>query len=146
MKFTANDFTTDLPDNWQDRSMLTLVGPTDGAGFAPNVVIMRQPVSPQTSIEDYARQQRAVTEAEIPDLEVLDERPTTVNNAPAYQRLQRFTAQGRRLQQAQTYVLGHSVIFVITCTALLENFDKQINAFRRVVDHFQLSPRPPATF
>lgn len=144
MKFTANDFTTDLPDGWQDRSMLTLVGPADGSGFAPNVVIMREPVSPRTSIEDYAREQHALARAEIPDLEVLDERPTTVNSAPAYQRLQRFTARGRRLQQAQTYVLSDRVVFVITCTAPLDNFDSQIPAFRRVVDNFQPSSALPA--
>jgi hypothetical protein len=138
MKFVANGFTTEMPEGWQDRSMITLVNTAGEAGFAPNAVIMREPVSPRTSIEDYAAQQRLLTIREIPDLEVLDERPATVNGAPAFQRLQRFESQGRRLQQAQTYVLGDSMVFVITCTATLEQFNQNISAFRHIVDHFQI--------
>lgn len=138
MKFVANGFATEMPEGWQDRSMITMVGPVTVSGFAPNAVIMREQVSTRTSIKDYAAQQRLLTAREIPDLEVLDERPTTVNGAPAFQRLQRFTSQGRRLQQAQTYVLGDAVVFVITCTATLEQFNESIPAFRHIVDHFQL--------
>lgn len=138
MKLISNGFVTALPEGWEDRSMITLVGPAGGAGFAPNVVVMRQRVAPQTGVEDYARQQRAATEAEIPGLEVLDERAALVGGAPAFQRLQRFAAQGRLLQQAQTYVLGDGVVFVLTCTATLEQFDEQIPHFRSVVENFRL--------
>lgn len=138
MKFIANGFVTELPDGWQDRSMLTLVNATDAGGFAPNIIVMRQSVAPETSIEDYVRQQRLITEAEIPDLEVLDERLAQVGGVPAFQRLQRFVAQGQTLQQAQTYVLGDREIFVLTCTATLEKFNDQIPYFRQVVENFRL--------
>jgi hypothetical protein len=138
MKFIANGFTTDLPDNWQDRSMITLVGPPRD-GFAPNAVVMRQPVGPRVSIEDYAQEQGQAARAEIPGLEIIDERPARVNGCPAFQRLQRFSAQGRMLQQAQTFILGNGMIFVITCTATLEHFNDSIPTFRRFVDAFQIS-------
>lgn len=138
MRLIANGFVTELPEGWEDRSMITLVGGAGTAGFAPNVVIMRQGAAPQTSIEAYAREQRAATEAEIDDLEIVDERAATVGGAPAFQRLQRFSAQGRRLQQAQTYVLGDRVVFILTCTATLEQFNDHIAHFRRVVDTFRL--------
>lgn len=138
MKFIANGFVTELPDGWQDHSMVTLVNAADAGGFAPNIIVMRQAVAPETSIEDYAHEQRRITEAEIPDLEVLDERVAQVGGAPAFQRLQRFVAQGHALQQAQTYVLGDREIFVLTCTATLEKFDDQIPYFRRVVENFRL--------
>ncbi len=137
MKFIANGFTTDLPDDWQDRSMITLVGPPRD-GFAPNAVIMREPVGPRVSIEDYAREQREAALAEIPGLEIIDERPTRVNGCAAFQRLQRFSAQGRMLQQTQTFVLAKGLVFVITCTAALEHFDASIPAFRRLADAFSV--------
>lgn len=138
MKFVANGFVTELPQGWQDRSMITMVNLADTEGFAPNIIIMRQQISPQTSIEDYAHEQRLATAAEIPDLEVIDERAAVVGGAPAFQRLQRFVAQGQTLQQAQTFVLGDREVFVLTCTATLEKFNDNIAHFRRVVDNFRL--------
>ena len=138
MKFVAHGWTTEMPAGWQDRSMVTLVRPSpDGRSFAPNVVVLRQAVAPRTSIEDFARAQRAAAVAEIPDLQILDERPATVGGAPAYQRLQRFTAQGQQLQQAQTYILRDATVFVVTCTATLAQFNDQIADFRRIVDGFR---------
>jgi hypothetical protein len=138
MKLIANGFVTDIPEGWEDRSMITLVGPGGADDFAPNVVVMRERIEAGADVADYARRQRAMTEREIPDLQVLDERLTTVGGAPAFQRLQRFDAGGRRLQQAQVYVLTGHTAFVLTCTATLEQFDEQIPHFRRVVDSFRL--------
>ncbi|HEY0078955.1 MAG TPA: DcrB-related protein [Pyrinomonadaceae bacterium] len=145
MRLIANGFVADLPEGWEDRSMITLVGRPEGTGFAPNVVVMRQRVAPQTSIEAYAREQRAATEAEIPGLEIIDERTATVGGAPAFQRLQRFSAHGLQLQQAQTYVLGDGLVFVLTCTATLEQFNHHIAHFRQVVDSFRLFNPETAT-
>lgn len=136
MKLIANGFVTELPEGWEDRSMITLVRP-GGDDFTPNVVVMREPVAAGADVADYARQQRAITARELPDLEVLDERLTTVGGAPAFQRLQRFDAGGRRLQQAQVYVLAGRTAFVLTCTATLEQFDEQIPHFRRIVASFR---------
>ena len=137
MKFVANDFTTELPDMWQDRSMITLVGPPKN-GFASNVVIMREDIPLNLSIEDYALQQRKAALAEIPGIEIIDERPTKINGSPAFQRLHRFIAQGRQLQQAQTFILGHEVVFAITCTATVENFNESISSFQQIVNSFQI--------
>lgn len=145
MKLVANGWATELPAGWQDRSMVTMVKPSDGRTFAPNVVVTRQPVTPQTSVEDFARQQRAATLAEIPDLQILDERPTQVAGAPAFQRLQRFASRGQNIQQAQTYVLKDAVVLVITCTATLEQFDAQIADFRRILDSFRFFDADAAT-
>lgn len=137
MKFIANGFTTELPDAWQDRSMITLVGPPKN-GFAPNVVIMREEIPLTLSIEEYAKRQRDAATAEIPGIEVIDERPTVVNGAPAFQRLHRFATQGRTLQQAQTYILGRGVVFAITCTATIDNFNESIPSFQQIVNMFQV--------
>ena len=137
MRLLANGWAVELPALWQDRSMITLVRAAGGGAFAPNIVVVRQPVTPRTSIEEFAAEQREATRAEIPGLQILDERPTTLAGAPAYQRLQRFNAHGQQLQQAQTYVLREATVFVITCTATLGQFNEAAADFRRVVDSFR---------
>lgn len=138
MKTTSNEFIAEMPDSWEDRTMTTLVGPADGSGFAANTVIVRERVTPRTSIEDYAGRQRQLMAAQIADLQVLDERPATLNGRPAYRRLQRFSAQGRRVQQMQTFVLADTVIYTITCTAAADTFNQHTSAFERIRDSFRV--------
>lgn len=143
MKVTANGWTTELPPGWDDRSMITLVGPVGSSGFAVNIVVTREQVDPDTSVEDYAHEQRAAIQGEVEGYEILDERPTTVGGAPAYQRLQSFQIEGEQLQQVQTFVLGDRVMFVITGTATVADFDDNTPAFRRVVEAFSLFDLEP---
>lgn len=140
MKMTANGFTLDLPDDWEDRSMITLVGTTGASGFAANVVITREDVPAGTSIETYAAMQRDAMQDEVDNLEILDERPTRVAAAPAFQRLHRFRIDEDEIQQVQTFILApDNTIFVVTGTAAISDFDQSLPAFRRVVETFQLS-------
>lgn len=137
MKIIANGFTTIVPDGWDDRTMTTLVGSVGASGFAANIVVTRERVDARMSVEDYAAGQREAMLAEIPELEILDERPTSISGAPAFQRLQRFTIEGEQLQQAQTFVLANGIIFVITMTTTIADFDKQIPALRSVTDNLR---------
>jgi len=137
MRLVSNSFSTELPSGWEDRSMMTLLGPRDATGFASNIVIVRERIGSRVSVEDYAARQRAAMEREIAAIEVLDERPARINGSPAYQRLQRFSAQGHRVQQAQTFILREGTVFVVTCTAALSDFDNHLDAFRKVVDEFR---------
>lgn len=136
--FIANGFTFEMPENWHDRSMITVVEAAESKAFASNVIVMRQEVPNGTSIEDYARQQLVATRQAISDLIVLDERQTSINNCPAVQRLQRFVANGQQLQQAQTYILAGEIVLVVTCTATLDDFAEVGHAFRRILDTFRL--------
>jgi hypothetical protein len=134
-KFIANGFSTVLPENWADRSVLTLVSQEAKGGFATNIIVLRQEVSGATSVEDYAREQLNAVAADVENFELLDERPATIQGQPSYQTLQRFTANGKILQQAQTYILHNRTIFAFTCTALVREFDAAIPAFRAVMDN-----------
>lgn len=139
MEFTAHQWKSALPAGWSDRSMITLVGATGASGIAANIVVTRQQIDNQTSIEDYAEAQKQMMMREIEHVEILDERPTTVNGAPAFQRLQRFEAENFQVQQAQTFVLGADSVFVITGTAALEDFNKITGAVREFTENFQFT-------
>ncbi len=139
MKFTANKWKSVLPDGWVDRSMITLVGATGAAGIAANIVVTREEIDGQTSVEDYAETQKQAMMQEIERVEILDERPTTVNDALAFQRLQRFQIEDLYIQQAQTFILGGGSVFVITGTAAVEDFNGIIGAVREFTESFQLT-------
>lgn len=139
MKFNANNWNSVLPDGWSDRSMITLVGATGASGIAANIVVTREAVDNRTSIEDYAERQKQLMMREVERIEILDERATTVNNAPAFQRLHRFQVENLQIQQAQTFILGGGSVFVITGTAALEDFNNIIDAVREFTENFQLT-------
>ncbi|HXG84036.1 MAG TPA: DcrB-related protein [Pyrinomonadaceae bacterium] len=138
MKFTANEWKSVLPGGWADRSMITLVGATGASGIAANIVVTREELDGQTGVEDYAESQKQAMAEEIERLEILDERATTLNGAPAFQRLQRFQIEDLIVQQAQTFVLDKNVVFVITGTASVEDLDAIIDAVRAFAENFRL--------
>lgn len=128
-----------MPEDWADRSMITLVGETGAAGIAANIVVTREEIDSRMSVEDYAESQKQAMMDEIERLEILDERATTVNDAPAFQRLQRFQVEDLYIQQAQTFILGEGSVFVITGTAAVEDFNGIIDAVRKFTENFQLT-------
>ena len=137
MKTTAPDFVADVPPGWEDRTMTTLIGPQDSSGFAANVVVIRDRISLGSDLEDYVRTQRLAMSESVTGLEVLDERPMVLGGKRAYRTLQRFSAQGRHLQQLQIFVLSGAVVFVITCTATAGSYNEHARAFQRITDSFR---------
>jgi hypothetical protein len=134
----ANGVQAELPEGWEDRTMVTLVGPRGARGFAANIVITREPIGGAAGVADYARRQLAAMKAELPRLEVLDEREVAHRGAPAFARLQRFEAGDDVVQQAQTFVLSGATVYVITCSAQRDDFDAHIPAFRQITESFRV--------
>lgn len=141
MPFFTNDFQLDLPDGWQDGSLITLLGPTSANGFAANVVFTREVVKAETGVEEFAAAQLNASNDLIVNLEILDERTLPLGGLPAFQRLRRFELEGRKLQQLQTFVRYLSQVFAITCTAEAAEFETHAAAFREIVNSFQLFER-----
>lgn len=138
MKFTANDFTTALPPQWEDRTMITLIAPFTPGSFAANVVITKHFVKADESLEDFAQAQLGILQTSLPEFELLDQRFTTVNDYSSYQQLHRFQSENGILQQVQTFMISESVVFAITGTARIEEFERHLAAFRAVVENFQI--------
>ncbi len=139
MKLTNNGWNGELPEDWEDRSMITLTGPVDDDGFMANIVVTRDKIDANLSIEEYAQIQREAMDNEIPNVEVLDERATTLHGKPAFQRLQKFSIEDQSIQQVQTFVLGNATVFVITGTSSVETFNNSIQAFKAFTESFELT-------
>lgn len=133
------DWAGKIPDGWRDGSLITLIGDTGKSGVAANIVVNREVVEASTTIEDYAALQADLMQREIAELQILDERPITIKGVPAFQRLMRFIAEDIAFQQVQTFFLRENVIYAITGTAAVEDFDESIYAFKEFVESFEFS-------
>lgn len=138
MRYLTGKFSLDVPDDWQDRSIFSFVAGSAPSEFAPNVVITREQIDAETSIEDYANRQFNITQAEVQGLQIIDRITTYINNLPAVQTIQTISAHGLNLQQLQTFVLAEAEIFIITCTTTAAAFNQNLPNFKKVVESFRL--------
>lgn len=140
MKLVANGWKSIIPNGWEDRSMITLVGAMGTSGFAPNIVVTREKLDPPMSLVQYAQTQKEAMMQELPNVAVLDERELRIKNVLAFQRLQRFQIENQFIQQAQTFFLSGDTILAVTGTATVEDFNNSIDAFREFVENFEIAP------
>ena len=138
MRFDGGIFALDLPDDWQNRSIISFIAEVAPTEFAPNVVITREPVDEETSIEDYAGRQFAVTQSEVEGLQIVEQRNTSIGGKPAVQIVQKISAHGLKLQQLQTFILADEEIFIVTCTATGASFEQHLPRFQKIVESFRL--------
>lgn len=138
MLFQGGNYALEVPNDWQDRSIITFVATVAPNEFAPNVVVTREPIDPEASVEDYAARQFAVTQAEVQGLSIVEQTNTTVGGKPAVQIVQKIEAHGLVLQQLQTFVLGNEEIYIITCTATGASFQRHLPQFKKTVESFRL--------
>ena len=139
MRYQANHFTLETPDDWRDRSIITFVAPSSPNEFAPNVVITREAFDAEMSIEDYAHRQFAIAQKEVAGLKVLKQKNITLSGNRAIEIIQKLSAHGLNLQQLQTFVILKTEICIITCTATVGNFSTYLPRFRKILDSFRIS-------
>lgn len=139
MDYQTNKFALHIPDDWQDRSIITYAANYSPGEFSPNVVVTREPVPIDTSIEDYANFQFSITQAEVQGLQIINRENTMISGRPAVQIVQTIAAHGLSLQQLQTFVLSDEIIYVITCTATAATFEQYISQFQKIAQSFKLN-------
>lgn len=139
MRYQANNFTVETPDDWQDRSIITFVAPISPNEFAPNVVITREAIDGEMSAEDYAHRQFGVARREVDGLKILKQKNIILGGKPAIEIIQRLSAHDLNLQQLQAFILMDGEICVITCTATVGSFSQYLPRFRKILDSFQIN-------
>lgn len=139
MQYQSNNFALDVPDDWQDRSIISFTATVSPNEFAPNVVITREIIDAETSVEDYTHQQFNITQAEVQGLKIVDQQNITIGGRAAVQIVQKISAHGLNLQQLQTFILGNEEIYIITCTATAASFEQHLPRFQKIAQTFQIS-------
>jgi hypothetical protein len=138
-KVISTDWSASMPRGWEDRTMVTLVGPISEDGFASNIVVTREKLEDATTVEEYAQVQADLMREEIDGVELMDERSIEISGLPAFQRLQRFAIDDQIVQQVQTFIMGDNIIYAITGSSSVEDFNASIPAFKKFVETFELS-------
>ena len=139
MKLKHNEFSTVIPQNWDDRTMITLAAPFRPGEFATNVVMTKHAVEPTQSLEDFVREQTQILAQSLSNFEVLDYRVNQINGHPSCQQLHRFRSENGMIQQVQTFILANQNVYAITGTATLEKFDESLDAFCQIVENFEIT-------
>lgn len=138
MQYQSNKFALEIPDDWQDRSIVSFSAAVAPNEFAPNVVVTREIIDAETSIEEYTHQQFDITQSEVQGLKIIDRRQTSIGGRAAVQIIQKISAHGLTLQQLQTFILGEEEIYIITCTATESSFEQFLPRFQKIAQTFQL--------
>lgn len=127
---TFNRITLEIPDGWEDATLVTLLGPepktldlkshkTAEAPERPNLVLKRLPVQSQAvSLDEFAAAQEDVMKSLVPDLKVLARDLLDLNGAQAIVREFTFTAPPRALRQWQLYLYVEGAFLVLCGTAM----------------------------
>lgn len=139
MRYQTGNFSLEVPDDWQDRSIISFTASVSPNEFAPNVVITREAIDVRMSVEEYANQQFDLTQAEVQGLKIVERNNTSVGGLPAVQIVQKIAAHGLNLQQLQTFILTDDVIIIVTCTSTEASFSRNLPGFNKIVESCKLA-------
>lgn len=138
MRYQTGNFSLEVPDDWQDRSIISFTASVSPNEFAPNVVVTREAIDTRLSIEEYANRQFDLTQAEVQGLQITERRQTTIGTIPAVQIVQQIAAHGLNLQQLQTFLLVDEVVIIVTCTSTAATFNQNLPRFTKIVESCHL--------
>ncbi|MET0753985.1 MAG: DcrB-related protein [Pyrinomonadaceae bacterium] len=138
MRYQTGNFSLEVPEDWQDRSIISFTASVAPNEFAPNVVITREVIDARLSVEEYADRQFDLTQAEVQGLKIIEKKNTTVGALPAVQIVQKIAAHGLNLQQLQTFILVDEVIIIVTCTSTEASFNQNLSRFNKIVESCRL--------
>lgn len=138
MRYQTGNFSLEVPDDWQDRSIISFTASVAPSEFAPNVVVTREAIDARMSVEEYANRQFDLTQAEVQGLKIIERKNTTVGHLPAVQIVQKIAAHGLNLQQLQTFILIDEIIVIVTCTSTAAAFNQHLPRFQKIVESCRL--------
>lgn len=115
--YQADSFSVDIPEDWTDRTVFTLVGPvTDGVTH--NITVIRQSDLETDSLEAFADLQIQSLESELKGCRLLLREPVRLaSDEEAYRAIfVWWPTEEKRLYQEQIYVLHEGTGFTLTAS------------------------------
>ena len=126
-----------LPEGWVDRTVLTYVGPDQGAG-SPSLVVTSDRLGPDVALGRYAAMQDAAMRAGMEGIDLVEERETTVAGRPAVRLTYSWRWEQRAMRQRVWCLTEDGVGYAITATAAEDEFETHRAAFAAAVGSFQI--------
>ena len=124
-------------DGWDDRTMLTMVGPnTEGA--QPNVVVTREALCDNLGLGGFSTGWVQKLADQVPVRETRDVEHIEIAGSPAHLRLVEWEAAGLRLRQLVGLTTIDGDGYAIVCTVPSVQFDELEPQLRAVIEGTQI--------
>jgi hypothetical protein len=130
-----------IPDAWVNQSIINYVGPPAGDVF-PNVVVLTRPTQGKQSMDAYIAQQKAaLSEAELPGLEVLNTGVVRGASGPIGTISFRFHGEkeGQQLRQDQFFLLADKTAYTMCLTCAEGQYEKMQPTFQAMLKSFKVA-------
>jgi hypothetical protein len=127
----------EVPANWSDFSVVTMVGPEGGA-FRANAVVTSEDVG-GTDVIAYAKAQVKALKADAAAFKLVTEGATTVAGHAGYSVEFSFKApEGQKLRQVQRYAALGGRVYTLSLTHLDDEFEKARPMLDQIAASFRL--------
>lgn len=148
-RFDNRDVAFDVPEGWNDRTILAFEGPKPaGARFATNVTLSRVEAQPVSSLAAFVVQQIANLSSTLPHFELISQRNVTFGGLPAIELFFHWRAEDYALSQRITVFERKGVLWSFAASALRDVFEEALPGFDRIASTLkfvgEVPPGPPS--
>ena len=132
-------FALPLPEGWADRTVVTLAGPADASGYAPNIVVTREALCDHMGLGGFSQGWQALLADQVPVTPLAPVEHTEIAGRPANVRIVSWAAAGVRLTQIAFLFVDHEIGYAVVGTCTEDRFEEFEPVFRSVAAGFQLA-------
>jgi hypothetical protein len=132
-------FALPLPEGWADRTVVTLAGPADAGGYAPNIVVTREALCDHMGLGGFSQGWQALLADQVPVTPLAPVEHTEIAGRPANVRIVSWAAAGVRLTQIAFLFVDHEIGYAVVGTCTEDRFEELEPVFRSVAAGFQLA-------
>ncbi len=145
-RYTYTDLLLDVPDDWQDRSIIAFAGsPAPGQTFAPNIVVTHDRLEKRETINAYADRQLVQLAQRLPGFKLVSRGEVTVGGLPALELRFNWRGENGDLDQHQVFVSPRKrSVLSFVATALKEDFPRVQGAFGAIYASVRFPGAPGA--
>jgi hypothetical protein len=142
-RYESRDVTFDVPRHWDDRTLVAFAAPAKpGQATAPNVVMTRDTLGPEETIQSYADKQLAELSKRLEGFELEERKEQTFGGQPGVEL--HFTWQGSagKLEQRLAMAVGkRRTVFCFNATMAKADAEQMNPLFDRIMSTIKF-PRP----
>lgn len=132
-------FALPLPEGWADRTVVTLAGPADEFGYAPNIVVTRERLCDHMGLGGFSEGWQALLDDQVPVTLLAPVEHTEIAGRRANVRTVAWSAAGVSLAQIAFLFVDGELGYAIVGTCTEERFAEYEPVFRQVAAGFQLA-------
>ena len=143
-RFDNREVSFDVPEGWQDRTVISFEAPRGGGVQPPsNVTLTKQPVASDKTLMGLVTQQIADLSMAFPKFELVRQRDTTVGTAPAIEILFHWAHPQGALTQQVTMFVNEGHVWSLTATTARGQIERDAAHFERMLRTLKFAPPGP---